>query len=543
MPTLFMRFPGRRYHATPWGHHVNEGLIEWPPSPWRLLRALIATGYTTAGWSEEDPPAEARALIEKLATVLPSYRLPEASGAHSRHYMPLARFKNEREETTLVFDTWAQVDAAELAISWDVPLAERETEEFARLADRMGYLGRSESWVLARLASSDEPVPDGWDCLPCDGSPEPGPGWEQIRLIAAQPAEHYARWRNETLGAELARLPAADTTKTRLTADERKAIELRRKVEAPYPADLLACLQVTTDWLRRYGWSQPPGSRRVFYWRRADALEAGAPRIRLRRVSASTVEAMLLSMATPSANDHALPSIVRTLPQAELLHRALVEAASRDGGVPGKVLTGCDENGKSLTEPHCHAHIIPLDLDGDGHLEHLLIWAPIGLDAAAQRAVRAVRRTFTKGGIGPLRLAVVAASGLHRLRRLPGPYGDGLRSVLGDSNGATQWASLTPFVPPRHLKKNGRNALQGQVATELASRGFPAPIELRVLDARDDARLLRLRHFVRSRRFGPEPPIDCGFALSLRFAEPLPGPIALGYGCHFGLGVFGSIRL
>jgi len=122
MPTLFMRFPGRRYHATPWGHHVNEGLIEWPPSPWRLLRALIATGYTTAGWSEEGPPAEARALIEKLATVLPSYGLPEASGAHSRHYMPLARFKNGREETTLVFDTWAQVDAAELAMTWDVPL-------------------------------------------------------------------------------------------------------------------------------------------------------------------------------------------------------------------------------------------------------------------------------------------------------------------------------------------------------------------------------------------------------------------------------------
>lgn len=27
------RFPARRYHATPWGNHVNEGLIEWPPSP------------------------------------------------------------------------------------------------------------------------------------------------------------------------------------------------------------------------------------------------------------------------------------------------------------------------------------------------------------------------------------------------------------------------------------------------------------------------------------------------------------------------------
>jgi CRISPR-associated protein Csb2 len=41
VPTLRLRFPGGRYHATPWGHHVNEGQVEWPPSPWRLLRALM----------------------------------------------------------------------------------------------------------------------------------------------------------------------------------------------------------------------------------------------------------------------------------------------------------------------------------------------------------------------------------------------------------------------------------------------------------------------------------------------------------------------
>ena len=38
-------FPAGRYHATPWGRHVNEADVEWPPSPWRLLRALIATWH------------------------------------------------------------------------------------------------------------------------------------------------------------------------------------------------------------------------------------------------------------------------------------------------------------------------------------------------------------------------------------------------------------------------------------------------------------------------------------------------------------------
>ena len=41
MPTtLVLTFPWGRYHANPWGRHVNEGAVELPPSPWRLLRAV-----------------------------------------------------------------------------------------------------------------------------------------------------------------------------------------------------------------------------------------------------------------------------------------------------------------------------------------------------------------------------------------------------------------------------------------------------------------------------------------------------------------------
>ncbi|MFZ2345189.1 MAG: type I-U CRISPR-associated protein Csb2, partial [Candidatus Microthrix parvicella] len=38
-------FPLGRYHATPWDRHVNEGAVEWPPSPWRMVRALIAVWH------------------------------------------------------------------------------------------------------------------------------------------------------------------------------------------------------------------------------------------------------------------------------------------------------------------------------------------------------------------------------------------------------------------------------------------------------------------------------------------------------------------
>jgi CRISPR-associated protein Csb2 len=229
------------------------------------------------------------------------------------------------------------------------------------------------------------------------------------------------------------------------------------------------------------------------------------------------------------------------LPQAELLHRALVSAETRDGATC-EVLTGCDAAGTPLGGPHEHAHILPLDLDGDGHLDHILIWAPMGLDSAAQQAVRAVRRTYTKGGIGPLRLALEGAGKLEDLRDLPGVFGRSLRAVLGPPGGATEWVSQSPFVPPRYLKKAGKNTLAGQVSAEIASRGLPEPVAVRILHPGEEIHYLRQRHFIRSRRSGPQAPIDCGFTLALGFAEAIEGPICLGYGSHFGLGLFKGVE-
>lgn len=538
MPTLIFRFPGRRYHATPWGHHVNEGLVEWPPSPWRLLRALLATGYATLDWPAGGPPEVARSLIEKLAAALPHYRLPTAAGAHSRHYMPMARFKNGREETILVFDTWAQVDRSALAVAWDVELTDAETTLLANLAERIGYLGRSESWVIARLAGQNETLTPGTECLPCDGVPMPGPGWEQVPLLAAQPAQAYAAWRAGALAAELAKLPT-QTPDKKLSKKSAGAID---QAEAPYPCDLIACLQITTDGLRKHGWSQPPGSRRVFYWRQANALESAAPRTRPVRRQTPPVEAMLLAMASATRNDHALPSVTRTLPQAERLHAQLVGILN---GHNNPVLTGCDNARKPLRQPHVHAHILPLDLDADGHLEHILIWAPMGLDAEAQSAVRAVRQTYTKGGVGPLRLALVGAGSARDLAAhlsvLPGSGLRVLPALVGHAEGATVWHSLTPFVPPRHLKPRGRDTLEGQVAAELTSRGLPAPIAVLRIDPRETEAALRMRHFIRNRQLGPSAPIDCGFALELRFEQPVRGPVCLGYGSHYGLGLFNAV--
>lgn len=529
MPTLILQFPAGRYHATPWGHHVNEGLIEWPPSPWRLLRALLATGYATMRWPADGPPSGARSLIEKLASVLPVYSLPKAIGTHSRHYMPLARFKNGREDTTLVFDTWARI-SGELVVTWNVSLSADEQMQLEQLAERVGYLGRSESWINARVAASNETVMHGEPCWH-EGREAPlGPGWEQVPMYAPIAATEYAEWRDKAIAKMTEGFPQPEPGK-------RPTFKMKKewgKAAKPYPVDLLACLQMQTSELQGFGWSQPPGSRRVFYWRKADALEVGTPQVRRIR-EAPAVEAMLLAMATQSGNEHALPSVVRTLAQAEMLHRQLVGSLR---GRHNTVLTGCDEQRTPLKLPHQHAHILPLDLNNDGHLDHILVWAPMGLNGEAQSAIRNARRTFTKGGTGPLRLALAGAASIGELQTLPGIYGGGLRGIFYSS---AEWISTTPFVPPRYVKKSGTHTLEGQVRAELASRNLPDLVEMQVLDPHEHDLARRQRHFIRTRRFGPAPPINCCFTLRLKLAEPVRGPICLGYGSHFGLGVFNSI--
>src|SRR5258708_7940547 len=81
MIRLLFDFSTGGYHATPWGHHVNEGLVEWPPSPWRIIRAMLARGYTKLGWQQV--PDEMRRLVEALAASEPSYRLPRATNGHT----------------------------------------------------------------------------------------------------------------------------------------------------------------------------------------------------------------------------------------------------------------------------------------------------------------------------------------------------------------------------------------------------------------------------------------------------------------------------
>ena len=301
MPTLLIRFPGGRYHATPWGHHVNEGLVEWPPSPWRIVRALIATGYAKDQWDKI--PLAGRDLIEALCSTLPMYRLPRATVAHTRHYMPTGVLDKGREKTTLVFDTWAEVQEGVLAVRWNCHIGVEASRLLARLARHIGYLGRSESWVDVEVCPDDAVLPPGTDAYPHVDGVRGDRGYEQVPLMAPEPASEYLVWRSAMVEEALRDFPLPRSKKA-----PARLIRQRREAEEPYPVDLLDCLQKDTWWWNSFRWSQPPGSRKVLYWRAADGLGVGVP-MALPARRQDLVGMMLLALTTPSGTKSALPTV------------------------------------------------------------------------------------------------------------------------------------------------------------------------------------------------------------------------------------------
>jgi len=535
VPGLLLRFPGGRYHATPLGYHANEGQVEWPPSPWRILRALTSSGFTTQHW--KTIPEIAESLIEKLAAGMPSYALPVASVAHSRHFMPIGVLDKGREKTTLVYDTWLDIGDSTLEVYWGCELTSAETGLLRVLAESLGYLGRSESWVEAKVVENPASSGVRLNAVPHSEESLYGPGWQQISLMAPVPPSEYVAWRSETVERVLVGLALPEGKKK----PPARLLKEREKAVAPYPETLIECLTKDTAWWKGHGWSQPPGAQRVLYWRPEGAIQIGSP-ASPRTATARPVTAVLLALTTESGSRSALPPRTRTLPQAELLHRALVSVLGKGAPVDCTEIIGRDRQGLPLRGQHRHAHILPLDLDDDGRVDHFLIHASMGLGDAAQRAIRGLRKTWTKGLANDLQVAIAGSGDLDTLRALPAPLSKAMEKVLGPPGGARTWSSLTPFVPPRFLKRHGANTLEGQIQAELASRGLPPAEEVSLLQG--TAEIAALRHFVRRRQRGGGPPqADVGYALRLRFAAPVRGTLSLGYAAHFGLGLFAAETL
>jgi CRISPR-associated protein Csb2 len=489
MLALSLTFLAGRYHATPWDRHVNEGAVAWPPEPWRLLRALISTWHHKVKYSGRHAEHVLPELIESLARELPQYALPAATHSHTRHYMP--QWKSG--DTSLVFDAFTAVNRGEpLHITW--PNLHLPADQLALLDDLLaliGYLGRAESWVEASRVSQPRPP----NCVPGDTAVDPDTGelyGEVVTLFAPLPAADYQR------------------TRDRFVADKAGFA----KWAPTLPERLCHAISIESADLRRLGWSQPPAARRVHYLRPIDALRP--KRVPIPDVFPEITTASYLLVGKP------LPRVENSVRIGELLRSAVMSRA-KDAFGEDNIPAIFSGHGLPEGNRHQHAFYLPWDANGDGRIDRVLIHVPCGLGSMQRRVIQSLSEIWNRRG-QEWRLIL---------------EGIGNTEVGGKlTSRSSEWQSVTPYLYPWHLKK--RFTIEDQIRRECRERGLPEPIALEQHpDVRIGNQVRRPVHFhrFRSKRGLTQP--DCrGSFWTLKFNQPVTGPLALGFGCHFGLGLF-----
>ncbi len=482
MLAIRFEFIANRYHATQWGRHVNEGVLEWPPSPWRILRAIVAT------WRRAlpDMPAERVApLLETLASELPSYSLPPASAGHTRHFMPKNTGNRKRD---LVIDSFIAIQPEKpvYAVWRSVELDSQQIDDLSAILHSMPYLGRAESWVEAGIESNP---------------PEPN----------SEPMENGA-------------LPDGDVETVR-TLTPRAPIRLED-------------LMVETSELRRGGRIDPEGAQWWLYTRKANCFTE----FRSRRASPSPrgEGAEVVRFALSS---NVLPMVKDTLRWGDL---ARISAMSRfgrqNGGSRSPTLSGRDSETGEPLKGHKHAFYLPTDEDGDGRLDHLTLWAPGGLSAAEFRAAASMTALNPGRGRQPIQLAYQARGSAEDFA--------GVSPLFDETE---RWRSLTPYALTRHVKRRGPRGAkrivdgpEDQIRREIGLRqNLPRLSDVRIQEDRDapiapmksgQSEGIRAVEFFRYRDRGSRG--GGAYSFAIEFAEPVRGPVALGFGCHYGLGLF-----
>jgi CRISPR-associated protein Csb2 len=497
MLTIEMVFPSGRFHATPWGRHVNEGVPEWPPSPYRLVRALYDV------WKRKRPDwpqSRVEPLLAALAGSPPKFCLPPANPAHTRSF--LSQNLTDSTKRQLIFDGFVAVDPeSRVLLVWPETTLDGQTEaDLGELLYLANYLGRSESWVIARLVSGEPSIQ--WNCWPAETEEDDDAEIVPV-ACAVTPRAYQAH-------------PPVLTAK--------KAARNKKKPVGGASAlswmDALACSTPELISARR---SEPPAFRFVSYRRSSRCFEV-EPRSRtaLRR---QHIHGVLYSLESK-----VLPSVVSTLEIAERVRRKLMGIHKAIVGDPAKVspsFSGKDPVGRPL-QGHQHVYILPQDRNHDGRLDHVMVICRTPLDEAEQFALDRLETIWQSHGKPDIRFI---------------PIRWGSRDQL--LSPAYRFASVTPLVLTRHYRQ-GRGEFTEWLATEicreLGNQGLPQPVQIMFLP-KFSYRGGRSHRWLEFRRNRKEDQVRPGYGFELEFAEEVAGPFALGYGCHFGLGQFISCGL
>ena len=499
-------FPAGRYHATPWGRHVNEADVAWPPEPMRILRALIATWWRKADHTSF-PKAVLDGLIEGLAAEPPVFRLPRAVHSHVRAFMPAPT------KRTLIYDAFLRFDRdAELVAAWPgVTLRAGQEALAAHLLERIGYLGRAESWAEGRIAVD-------WDgeINTCPRSADSTSSGDTVPVDIAAPLTPAA-W-TEWRAAFIPKLEGMTRSKRNMT-------------EATVPERLSDALAVDTGAWQKAGWSTPPPLRKIVY----DRPSVGPLAVFRRHESpVCTGQPGRPEIARFVLAGRPRPRLEEALTIGEIARWALM-AGTAD---PPPEFSGRDATGPRRDDPaHAHAFFLPEDADGDGLIDHLIVYCRRGFSREARLRLDRLNRLWLAHGRADEEGTRGRKERRVALEDIAAPKAFGEVSAL--MRCSRTWTGVTPYLMPWYAKRNF--GIVEQLTREIDRRGvFPALSKVSVSERNAlSKRAIDFRR-IRSRR-GLSQPDKLGCFVTLSFAEPIRGPLALGYACHYGLGLFAAV--
>jgi CRISPR-associated protein Csb2 len=588
---LRQEFPLGRFHATPWRvNPYDDPHGEWPPSPWRLVRAVTARWYQ---WAREASPEPNVVQLEMLQAALCkstyAFHLPPNArkGSPLRQYHPtefamdppnwrdvgvFARTpkvpkkgkKGQQGEKELSEDEKKiekQVKALgikKLSLAtgddgkWTIEVktlkqAARDEASISRLEKILGQ--PSGGWQRIADAGArrygTSLVQDNYWCVP----PEAPVWWfiegddwtDDLRELLGQCLERMTYFgRAETLTQiRIARstdeIPEANCT----LADKRGAGAA--PVLSPLDTATREDIERTTDNPRAAKRAVPPGAQ----WLYAGRPQRPAARER-RRVPEHRPDCHLMQFAigwNVSPEPRAivrLTSRFRGAVLQELLRLKTGDAsanwtrASRDVREALADMTGKDANGDKLKG---HRHTEFLAWCEDDQPTRLFVWrGSRAFDADEQMAILlAAARDVSWATAG-------SDSDAWKVRLVPldravtPPPGFGGQS-------SRVWESVTPYVPPRHHVRGGKEregeSMAEQIRREVQGRELAQEVEVELVGTPQwvsvhvPRREANKRAFIGDRR---------GQIVRLRFSTPVVGPIRLGHSSSFGLGLFRPVE-
>jgi CRISPR-associated protein Csb2 len=516
--TLSLQFPSGRYVAASWG---DKDEVEWPPHPARLCLALIdvlhksgnSTGHRAAlQWlTQQEPPeivipAAEQADIRLLDGIYVPQNPSQAEGV-----------KHPRKPRSFPA-VFLDADAPTVFFQW--PSAEVPPDlhkDLAQLVSNLPRFGHSSSLVVVALSEEAPPTGDGWRVISPTkkdhhGTPEfrLRVGWDGLLKSAEDAFDAEGR------AAEMAQLIAtahrtAKPDKTLKPAASPRGRHDPRHCWQGYVEDLVQAPQRT------------PWDRRVLV-----LAQTGGDRL----------------------------GLASTWQLSEIFHKTLLDRWCRNpsaGPLPSW-LSGHqagEVGARTAPADNTHLAVFPLAFVGTphatGHLMGIGLALPspehIGLDAATFRIQWRQALAALLGDNGQLELSPPDKAWTVRLApdESPDPR-QALRPARWTQASAI-WTTVTPIILDRHPKPHfnkdpeaWRESCISIIETACERIGLPKPLEIDVTRHSPLIGVPSASGFV-APASRPGRPGRFHVHASLKFADPVEGPLLLGAGRYRGYGL------